>query len=447
MKNKKNERNLFTMNVAISIILLISYLAFVIYIMKGGNLLMGFIMMSCVWIPVGVLGGQIDWATFNGNIMQTAPSNIGGNVVLIFIGSWLGQVLLKTGIASTIIRKTVELGGDKPLFVAILLSVLTTLIFCSAYGAGAVIGIGVIVLPILLSLGVPKAVATASYLMSVGAGMYTNAVIFSEKQAVLLLNETNPEYTYQVYKQVGMVATGVQLVIIILMLVTMLGKKKKNVHAWAAPAGDAEAASKDAPLYALLAPFLPVILIIFFKWNSLPAFLAAIFYALFTCGYAKSFNNLGDTINRTLYDGIMDAAPLIGFLFFQGIFTAAANCDAVFFKETLGAIIPTSTLLLTIVFAIGTPLGLFRGPLSVFGVGPVTFAVINSLGVFEIPFLFAVFQFTGIATTISSCVTQSWNIWAINYTKVSTKDFMLTAFPWCWVANIINLAILFVRIG
>ena len=47
------------MNVAISIILLISYLAFVIYIMKGGNLLMGFIMMSCVWIPVGVLGGQI----------------------------------------------------------------------------------------------------------------------------------------------------------------------------------------------------------------------------------------------------------------------------------------------------------------------------------------------------------------------------------------------------
>lgn len=108
----------------------------------------------------------------------------------------------------------------------------------------------------------------------------------------------------------------------------------------------------------------------------------------------------------------MDAAPLIGFLFFQGIFTAAANCDAVFFKESLGAIIPTSTLLLTIVFAIGTPLGLFRGPLSVFGVGPVTFAVINSLGVFQIPFLFAVFQFTGIATTISSSVTQSWNIWA-----------------------------------
>ena len=435
------------MNVAISIILLISYLAFVVYIMKGGSLLMGFIMMSCVWIPIGVLGGQINWAAFNGDIMQTAPSNIGGNVVLIFIGSWLGQVLLKTGIASTIIRKTVELGGDKPLLVTCLLSVLTTLIFCSAYGAGAVIGIGVIVLPILLSLGVPKAVATASYLMSVGAGMYTNAVIFGEKQAVLLLNETHPEYTYQVYKQVGMVATGVQLVIIILMLVVMLGRKKNVTRAWAAATPTAEPATKDAPFYALLAPFLPVILIVVFKWNSLPAFLAAIFYALFTCGYARHFKSLGDTINRTLYDGIMDAAPLIGFLFFQGIFTAAANCDAFFFKETLGAVIPTSTLLLVLVFAIGTPLGLFRGPLSVFGVGPVTFAVINSLGVFEIPFLFAVFQFTGIATTISSCVTQSWNIWAVNYTKITTKDFMLTAFPWCWVANIINLGFLFFALG
>ena len=33
---------------AISLVLLLSYLAFVYYIMKGGNLLMGFILMACV---------------------------------------------------------------------------------------------------------------------------------------------------------------------------------------------------------------------------------------------------------------------------------------------------------------------------------------------------------------------------------------------------------------
>lgn len=433
------------MDLAISLILLLSYFAFVVYIMKGGNLLMGFILMACVWIPIGVIGGQIDWAAFNGTIMQTAPSNIGGNVVLIFVGSWLGQVMLKTGIASAIIKKAVELGGDKPLFTAILLSVLTTLIFCSAYGAGAVIGIGVIVFPIMLSLGVPKAVATASYIMSVGAGMYSNAVIFSEKQAILLLNETNPEYTYQVYKHVGMVATVVQLAIIVMMLVVMLKKKAKPVHAWAATASAEQ--QKNVPVYALVAPFLPVILIIAFGWNSLPAFLAAIFFALIACGYAHNLDELSTTISRTLYDGIMDAAPLIGFLFFQGIFTAAANADAYFFQQTIGGIIPSSTLVMTIVFAVLTPLGLFRGPMSIFGVGPVLFAVINGLGIFALPFLFALFQFTGIATTISSCVTQSWTIWAVNYNKVSTKDFMRTAFPWCWAANIINVFILYFMVG
>lgn len=436
------------MNALISIILLISYLAFVVYIMKGGNLLMGFILMAVIWIPLGVVGGQIDWATFNGTIMQTAPSNIGTNVVLIFVGSWLGQVMLKTGIASTIIRKAVELGGDKPLFTAILLSIITTLIFCSVYGAGAVIGIGIIVMPIMLSLGIPKAVVTASYIMSVGAGMYSNAVIFAEKQAILLLNETNPEYTYQVYQKVGVVATVVQLVIIIMMLIAMLGKKKKVSHAWAV--STAQKAQKDAPLYALIAPFLPVALIIFFKWNAIPAFLSAIFYALFTCGFITGKNGkdpLSTALSKTLYDGIMDAAPLIGFLFFQGIFTAAANCDAFFFQETIGGVIPSSTLLLAIIFAVLTPLGLFRGPMSIFGVGPVLFAVINGLGIFELPFLFALFQFTGIATTISSCVTQSWTIWAVNYNKVTPKEFMLTAFPWCWVANAINCAALFVMIG
>lgn len=438
-----------TMSAIISIILLISYLAFVWYIMKGGNLLMGFILMACVWIPLGVIGGTIDWETFNGAIMQTAPSNIGGNVVLIFVGSWLGQVLLKTGIASTIIRKAVELGGDKPLFTAILLSVLTTLIFCSAYGAGAVIGIGVIVLPIMLSLGIPKAVATASYIMSVGAGMYSNAVIFGEKQAILLLNETNPEYTYQVYKQVGMVATVVQAIIIIMMLVVMLGRKGKTSKAWAATASvkQEDEEQRHVPAIALISPFLPVLLIILFGWNSLPAFLAAIFFALITCGFAHNLNQLSETISRTLYDGIMDAAPLIGFLFFQGIFTAAANADAAFFQETIGGIIPTSTLIMAIVFAVLTPLGLFRGPMSVFGVGPVLFSVINGLGIFQLPFLFPLFQFTGIATTISSCPTQSWTIWAINYNKVSTKDFMRLAFPWCWLANAINIGILYFMVG
>ncbi|MBQ9592958.1 MAG: hypothetical protein IJR36_03680, partial [Lachnospiraceae bacterium] len=56
---------------------------------------------------------------------------------------------------------------DLPL-TCILLCIVTALIFTSSYGAGAVVAIGVIVFPIMLSLGIPKVLAAASFCMSVG---------------------------------------------------------------------------------------------------------------------------------------------------------------------------------------------------------------------------------------------------------------------------------------
>ena len=52
-------------------------------------------------------------------------------------------------------------------------------------GAGPVIAIGVIVLPILMSLGVPKAIAMFSFMGSVAAGIYLNPVNFAQYRAFL----------------------------------------------------------------------------------------------------------------------------------------------------------------------------------------------------------------------------------------------------------------------
>ena len=62
-------------------------------------------------------------------------------LVNVVFGSLFGRVLLETGIASTMIRKTVELGGDRPTIICILVSIVTTAIFSSMYGAGAVVAI------------------------------------------------------------------------------------------------------------------------------------------------------------------------------------------------------------------------------------------------------------------------------------------------------------------
>ena len=70
---------------------------------------------------------------------------------------------METGIASTLIRKTVELGGDRPIITIVLLNVVTAFIFTAMMGAGPVIAIGVIVLPILMSLGTVSYTHLAPY--------------------------------------------------------------------------------------------------------------------------------------------------------------------------------------------------------------------------------------------------------------------------------------------
>ena len=54
-------------------------------------------------------------------IFQSAPESWGSALVNIFGGTWFGRVLMETGIASTLIRRTVELSGDK---IAITISLL-----------------------------------------------------------------------------------------------------------------------------------------------------------------------------------------------------------------------------------------------------------------------------------------------------------------------------------
>ncbi len=82
-----------------------------------------------------------------------------GAYVPIIIAGIFGEVIKKTGIAENIIRRSVELAGDNALIVGIVCLVVTTFCFMGLYGTGALIMIGLIILPILLSVGVPKVVS------------------------------------------------------------------------------------------------------------------------------------------------------------------------------------------------------------------------------------------------------------------------------------------------
>lgn len=434
----------------IGIILLISYIGLAVYAAKGGNLMIGFFIMAVIWTAASIVGGRLTWDDAMSNILQGGPESWGATAVNVIFGSWFGRVLIDTGIASKLIKSVTELGGDNPLIVTVLLSIVTAVIFTATFGAGAVVAIGVIILPILMSLGVPKPLAVTSYLMSVGAGMYFNPVLFSQMQAIF------PEMAYDgAYFQWALPALVVQLIGVGLMLffnMFVLGKKRRR-KAWAAKAVLNEADQEYVPAWALITPVIPTVLAIAFGWQTIPAFIVGAVYGLVVCRQFHgpdgkfSWTQMSRTISSTFYDGVIDVASLLGFLFILPMFNRISGVAAPFFDPIIGGILPQSTFGLTVVFMILAPLGLFRGPLTIFGAGAATVGVINAIGNFSTPFLFALMYTPTIAMNLSACPTQSWNLWALNYSKVSVKDFMKTGVIWAWLITAVNLGLVYVFFG
>lgn len=415
------------MQTAVGVILLITFFAFIYYAAKGGNLLLGLFTMAVIWSALGVIGGVLDWATINKTIFQAGPEGFGPTAVNIIFGSWFGRILLETGIARTIIRKAVELGGDKPALTCVLLCMVVTGIFTTAYGAGAVVAIGVIVFPIMLSLGISKTLATCSYAMSVGCGLYLNSSLLTQAAGTMAMGEEkynplSPEW----YRFAG-IALAIHLIFVIVMVVLGVRKEQK-VHAWAASSG--VSSGENVSMIACITPLLPVFFAIAFGFSSIVAIIVAVIWALFFTGNLKSWDGIAKVVEKTFYDGVSDVGLTLGFLLFLQMFIKAAGSCKDLLAPIVSPILPSNLMLLFLVFGLLGFLALFRGPTTIWGAGTATFAILAGTGLYPLSILYPLFYIPCCTITTSICPTQSWNMWAIGYNKVSVKDFLRQVLPY-----------------
>jgi H+/gluconate symporter-like permease len=423
-----------TYNIIAGILLLISFAGLIYYCAKGGNLLVGFIFMALIWVIIG----RVPYNVIVLDVFQKSVENYGPTIAIIVFGSWFGRVLVDTGIAGTIIRKTVELAGDKPLVTTILLTLVCALVFTSAFGVGSVMAIGMIVLPILFSLGVEKKVAVATYIMAVAAGMYLNIAYVNQLIALL------PKMKYDNnYIRFGMVATAVHVAIILIFIFYHFYKAKNTSKAWAAPSTQSNVTIENRALPGIVAvvPFIPIFMVAVFKWQPVPSFLLGILIGLLLTRNLVSYKVAIEKVQKTLYDGVADVGLLIGMLYGVNIFSTAAKQIAPILKSVLGGIIPTTPLVIVIAFACLAPLALFRGPLMVFGSGAATLAILQSMGVFPDALLFILFLVPPVAVVANTCPTQSWGMWALSYAKLEPRQYIKTGIVWSWAILAINLLI------
>lgn len=403
--------------------------------------MIGFFVMAILWAIIGM----VPFDTAVQKIFAEPATNYGPTIIYIVFGSWFGRVLVDSGIAPAISETTNKVGRKRPLIAAILVMIVTAFIFVSAYGVGSVIAIGVILLPIMLSVGVPRDIAIVAFSMAIGAPMYINVVLYNQIKVFF------PKAAYNAsYLKFGIIAMAVQLIAVIVFLFIMRkkidpSKAEENLKIIGAGSDD-EAEIKSVPKISFIIPIIPVLMNMLFHWDAVPALTLATLLGALLTGNMKNYKHFVSFLNETIKHAIADIAGLVMFLMSLAMFTGAASINASRFKPIFEAILPNSHLVLAIALGVLAPLALFRGPLHVWGAGAATAAVLSGTGLFSDVFLLPLL-YVPTLMAVSVDITQSWNVWGLDYMKVQSKDFLKYGVPVMWIVSIINEFLVFQFFG
>jgi len=266
--------------------------------------------------------------------------------------------------------------------------------------------------------------------MAIGAPMYINVVLFNQIKAFF------PSVSFSgKYLIFGLAAMGVQLLGVIIFIL-LNSKSIKNGEIETIDDSKQATFQETHPITFII-PVLPVALNMFFHWDAIPALLLATIIALLLTGQMKSYKGLVAFINKTVSQAINDISGLIIFLMALVMFAGAATMNVPHFKSMIEVILPSSPLVLAIAIGILAPLSLFRGPLHVWGAGAATAAVLAATGTFQPIFLLPLL-YTASIMAVSIDLTQSWNTWALTYSKLETKEYLKMGIPVMWVVSFVN---------
>lgn len=422
------------------ILLIASFACFVIYAMRGGNLTIGFFILTIVWtlvyflgIPFGV-GEPFD--VIKETFAEPALTH-GPTIVQIVCGAWFGRVLVDTGIAASISYRTAKVGEKNPVLATICVAFVTCLIFTSAYGVGSAIAIGVILFPIMGRLGVPKRVAVPVFTLSIGAAMWINSVMFVQFAAFYQGYESpdgqNIEWGTH-YLSFGIPAMLVQMAAVVIFILINAKAIENGTPYEVGDPNERPASVPEVPIWTYVLPVVPVALSIVFQWDSVPALFLAVIIAFFGTGYMKTYKGFVSILNSTAKTAIGDIGSLIIMLLVLRFFQHAAVTVMADFGPALTAVVPNNEFILALAVCILAPLALFRGPLELYGAGSAVISILMGMGVFNSWFLFAMLVVPSM-TCISSCVTQSWNMWAVEYNELEPKTFLKNGVPVYWLCT------------
>ncbi|MFD5013442.1 transporter [Streptomyces chartreusis] len=372
-------------------------------------------------------------------VLQEGAPALAATMIAIILGSWLGKLLDETGVAGTLVRKIVEFGGDRPTVVALGVLAVSALVGTVTGSAPAAMLAGIIGIPAMIAVGVPKVTAAGTVLMGIAVGIPFELPVWQFFSTTLEL----PIPTVRGF----MVKLFPFALVAALAFVLVETRRRGTEHAWSLKSVDSPDAKPrsrreelgDAPWYALLAPAVPLVLALGFELAIIPSLLAGVLYALVTTTRPGAMNK---RLLRTLYGGFEVAAPPIALFVAIGILLAAVKLpgavDAL--EPLVKAVSPQNAVLFVLVFTLLVPLCLYRGPLNVFGLGAGIAGVLIATGIYPAAVVL------GMATSYNQVFgvadpTSTQTVWSAQYAGVTPQQVMVRTLPYVWVVALGGLCV------
>jgi hypothetical protein len=353
-----------------------------------------------------------------GTIVVTGASALAPVYVAVIFGALLGRVTLDTGIARSIVNFAAEFGGEQPLAVALALSFVVALLFVSLSGLGAVIMVGSIVLPIMMTIGVPRKITATMFLMAFALGFIFNIVNWKFYTQYFGVNQQ------QMYAYAIDLAAIDLIALLVYAFVSF--RNARGYATWAVRVKE-EPQTRHVPAYALITPILPIVLYFAFKMDPILAFAISAIYGVLTTRPLQAIQ----TLTAAAIRGLEDVAPAI--ILFVGIgmlFTATHQPQ---FLAALHGLASTQALhnpfVYVAIFGLLSPLALYRGPLNPFGIGIAVFTIL--LSGHALPPVILVAAIMAVVQVQNVCdPTNTANVWIANFTGVQIVDITKRTLPY-----------------
>ena len=351
-------------------------------------------------------------------------------IVTVIFGALLSRVTLATGIAETIVSYAAEFGGDRPAVLALALCAAVALLFTSLTGLGAIVMVGSIVLPIMMTIGVPRKTAATLFLLAFALGFVFNVAQWTFYTKTFGVERAQMQPYALALAAIDCVALGA--------FAFARFRATRGYATWAV-AADEPLARKRAPLHALVTPVLPIAFYFFLGASPVVAFALAAVYGVLAVAPKRAVA----TFVASAIRGVEDVAPAIVLFMGIGMLLVATGLPSVkaALAPLVGAIAPRSWFAYVVLFGLFSPLALYRGPLNPFGVGIAVYTVLAGLG--ALPAVTLVAAIMAVVQVQNVCdPTNTQNVWVANFTGVRVDEITRATLPFqVGVAVVATLAV------